>query len=283
MKTIITEPNDPIKNNHPLMTIMHSLQRIVFSRRNAARLLSALALPLFLPPLPAQTPAQSTQLPVPPVKAKPSEPVQDFAGLRRYRKANAELPALAPDENRVVFLGDSITDAWSRHHGEFFAGKPYVNRGISGQTTQQMLIRFRPDVIALKPKVVVILAGINDLAGNTGPVTPEEIEGNLISMVELAKANGIRVVLSSILPADCFPWRKNLPNPTATILSMNAWLKDYAAKNGCVYLDYFSAMADPQNALKAELAGDAVHPNKAGYSVMEPLAEKAIAESLTPR
>ncbi len=207
-------------------------------------------------------------------------PGQDFAGLRRYRDANAELQASAPDENRVVFMGDSITDAWSRHAGEFFIGKPYINRGISGQTTQQMLIRFRPDVIALKPRVVVILAGINDLAGNTGPTTPEEIEGNLTSMVELAKANGIRVVLASVLPANQFPWRPNLANPTDTIQSMNAWLKDYCDKNGCVYLDYHSAMADAEKCLKAELAEDAVHPNKAGYAVMGPLAEKAIAESL---
>ena len=143
-----------------------------------------------------------------------------------------------------------------------------------------MLIRFRPDVIALKPKVVVILAGINDLAENTGPTTPEEIQGNLTSMVELAKANGIRVVLATVLPANRFPWRPNLPDPTATILAMNAWIKDYAAKNGCVHVDYFSAMADPQNTLKAELAEDVVHPNKAGYAVMGPLVEKAIAESL---
>ena len=205
---------------------------------------------------------------------------QDFAGLRRYRQANARLAAPAPGENRVVFMGDSITDAWSDHADEFFAAKPYVNRGISGQTTQQMLLRFRPDVIALKPKVVVILAGINDLAGNSGPTTPEEIERNLTSMAELAHANGIRVVLASILPAKRFPWRPELPNPTATILAMNAWIKDYATKNGCVYLDYFKPMADPQNGLKDELAEDAVHPNKAGYAIMGPLAEKAIAEAL---
>ena len=207
----------------------------------------------------------------------------DFGGLQRYREANAKLAAPAPGENRIVFFGDSITEAWHRYHKEFFIGRPYFDRGISGQTTSQMVIRFRPDVIALKPKVVVILAGINDIAGNTGPATLEDIEGNLTSMVELAKANGIRVVLSSILPADRLPWRRELPNPTEKVLALNAWIKDYAAKSGCVYLDYFSAMADAQNAMKKELQEDAVHPNRAGYDVMEPLAEKAIAEVLAAK
>ncbi len=211
---------------------------------------------------------------------RPAGPVQDFAGLRRYLKANAELPPQAEGGKRVVFMGDSITDAWINNDGEFFSKNPYLDRGISGQTTQQMLIRFRPDVIALKPRVVVILAGINDLAGNTGPATPEEIEGNLTSMVELAQANGIRVVLCSLLPADRFPWRPNLPDPTDTILKMNAWIKNCAAKKGCVYLDYYSALVDERKALKAGLAEDAVHPNRAGYAVMRPLAEKAIAEAL---
>ena len=207
----------------------------------------------------------------------------DFAGFHRYREANAKLPPPAAGENRVVFFGDSITEAWNRYHPEFFTGRPYFDRGISGQTTSQMVIRFRPDVIALKPKVVVILAGINDIAGNTGPITLEEIEGNLTSIVELAKANGIRVVLSSILPADRLPWRPELPNPTEKILALNAWLKDYAAKNDCVYLDYFSALTDGQNAMRKELQEDAVHPNRAGYDVMEPLAEKAIAAALATK
>ena len=249
----------------------------MFSKSNQMRLLCALLFSSFPAPLPAQTLVQATN---PPAKAKPSARVQDFAGLRRYREANAKLSVPAPGENRVVFFGDSITEAWSRYHQEFFTNRPYFNRGISGQTTSQMVIRFRPDVIALKPKVVVILAGINDIAGNTGPATLEDIEGNLTSMVELAKANGIRVVLCSILPADRLPWRLELPNPTETVLTLNAWLKDYAAKNGCVYLDYFSAMADAQNAMKTELQEDAVHPNRAGYAVMEPLAEKAVAEAV---
>ena len=180
-------------------------------------------------------------------------------------------------------MGDSITDAWGRIYHGFFPGKPYVNRGISGQTTPQMLIRFRPDVIALKPKVVVILAGTNDLAGNTGPTTSEEILGNLISMAELAKANGIRVVLASVLPAIDYPWRPEHPNPSDKIIALNAMIKDYATKNGLVYLDYFSALADERNGLRKEYAQDAVHPNQAGYDVMAPLAENAIEQALRGR
>lgn len=234
--------------------------------------------------LSAQTPVSVTNQPAPAVtnRTATSRPM-DFAGLRRYREANAKLAAPAPGENRIVFFGDSITEAWHRYHKEFFTGRPYFDRGISGQTTSQMVIRFRPDVIALKPKVVVILAGINDIAGNTGPATLDDIEGNLTSIVELAKANGIRVVLSSVLPADRLPWRRELPNPTEKVLALNAWLKDYAAKNGCVYLDYFSAMVDAQSAMKKELQEDAVHPNRAGYDVMEPLAEKAVAEALAAK
>jgi lysophospholipase L1-like esterase len=210
-------------------------------------------------------------------------PGQDWAGLRRYRQANAQLPPPAEGENRVVFMGDSITDAWGRKYHGFFPGQPYVNRGISGQTTPQMLIRFRPDVIALKPKVVVILAGTNDLAGNTGPMTLEEILGNLISMAELAKANGIRVVLASVLPAIDYPWRPEHPNPSDKIIALNAMIKDSAAKNNFVYLDYFSALVDERNGLKKEFAEDAVHPNQAGYDVMGPLAGKAIEQALQGR
>jgi lysophospholipase L1-like esterase len=227
--------------------------------------------------------ATPTNAPPTPRPAGGQAPSQDWAGLRRYRQENAQLPPPAEDENRVVFMGDSITDAWGRRYHGFFPGKPYVNRGISGQTTPQMLIRFRPDVIALKPKVVVILAGTNDLAGNTGPMTPEEILGNLISMAELAKANGIRVVLASVLPANDYPWRPEHPNPSDRIIALNAMLKDYATKNGLVYLDYFSALVDDRNGLKKEYAQDAVHPNQAGYDVMGPLAEKAIQEALRGR
>ncbi len=222
----------------------------------------------------------------PPPGPRPSgaqAPSPDWANLRRYRQENAQLPPPAEGENRVVFMGDSITDAWGRKYQGFFPGKPYVNRGIGGQTTPQMLIRFRPDVIALKPKVVVILAGTNDLAGNTGPMTPEEILGNLISMAELARANDIRVVLASVLPAIDYPWRPEHPNPSEKIIALNAMIKDYAAKNGLIYLDYFSALADERNGLKSEYAQDAVHPNQAGYDVMGPLAEKAIMQALAAR
>ena len=203
----------------------------------------------------------------------------DWAGLNRYRDDNAKLGSPAPGENRVVFMGDSITDAWGRGAGKFFPGKPYINRGISGQTTPQMLVRFRPDVIALKPKAVVILAGTNDVAGNTGPMTPEETEANIQSMVELAKANHIRVILASILPAYEFPWKRGL-EPAGKIAALNAWIKEYAARNGFAYLDYYSAMVDERQGLKAELTSDGVHPNTAGYAIMEPLAAKTIASAM---
>jgi len=206
--------------------------------------------------------------------------LKDWPDLARYRDANSQVPAPAPKEDRVVFMGDSITDSWGSKYGRFFPGKPYVNRGISGQTTPQMLIRFRPDVIALRPKVVVILAGTNDIAGNTGPTTLEAIEGNLVSMAELAKANGIRVVLASLLPV-CDYIRPQTPRrPTEKITAVNAWMKDYAAKNGFIYLDYYSAMLDDQKMFKQELTYDGLHPNDAGYEVMAPLAEKAIAAAL---
>jgi len=207
---------------------------------------------------------------------------QDWPDLARYHQENAKLPSPAPGENRVVFLGDSITDAWINDPAGFFPGKPYLDRGISGQTTPQMLVRFRADVIALKPKVVVILAGTNDIAGNTGPTTPEAIEDNFMSMAELARANGIRVVLASILPAYDYPWRPGL-HPDHKIPPLNAWLKDYCGREGFVYLDYFSAMADQRNGLRPELSADGVHPNKAGYAIMTPLAEKAIAEALAQK
>lgn len=205
----------------------------------------------------------------------------DWPNFARYKDANAALAPPAAGENRVVFFGDSITEGWDRQ-GAFFPGKPYVNRGISGQTTPQMLVRFRQDVVALKPKVVVILAGTNDIAGNTGPATPAMIEDNIASMAEIAVANGIRVVLASILPAFDYPWRPGL-QPVPKIDAVNAWMKEYAKANRLVYLDYFSAMADARRGLKAELGADGVHPNKAGYDVMAPLAERAIADALQVR
>ncbi len=214
--------------------------------------------------------------------------LHDWPNLARYAEANATLAPPAKFELRVVFMGDSITDAWiSPEFGGFFAGKPYVDHGISGQTTPQMLIRFRPDVIALQPKVVVILAGTNDIAGNTGPMTLEQIEANLVSMAELAKANKIRVVLASVLPVSNYghdrqgnPLDMRINRPPERILTLNAWIKKYAATNRHTYLDYFSAMVDPQGMLQQDLSEDGLHPNAKGYAVMSPLAEQAIRIAL---
>jgi len=203
----------------------------------------------------------------------------DWPYLERYRTENAALPAPRSGENRVVFMGNSITEGWQKYFATMFPDKPYVNRGIGGQTTPQMLVRFRQDVIALKPAVVVILAGTNDIAGNTGPSTLEMIEDNLASMAELAQANGIRVVLSSVLPVYDYPWKPGL-EPAQKIVSLNAWMKQYAASHGAVYLDYHTPMADERQGMRADLASDGVHPNEAGYRIMAPLAERAIAEAL---
>jgi acyl-CoA thioesterase-1 len=200
----------------------------------------------------------------------------DWANLARYRAANAALEPAGP--GRVVFMGNSITEAWARYFPTHFAGKEYIGRGISGQTTPQMLVRFRQDVVALKPKVVVILAGTNDIAGNTGPSTVEMIQDNIASMAEIAKANGIRVVLASVLPVDDYPWRRGL-DPGPKIMAINAWVKQYAADHGAVYLDLHSAMKNERNGTRAELASDGVHPNEAGYLVMAPLTERAIANA----
>ena len=204
----------------------------------------------------------------------------DWENLAKYRDDNARLSPPAKNENRVVFMGNSITEGW--HLATMFPGKPYVNRGISGQTTPQMLVRFRPDVVALKPKVVVILAGTNDIAGNTGPSTIEMIEDNIASMAEIAKANGIKVVLSSILPVYDYPWKPGL-QPAPKIIAINKWMKDYAAKHGHVYLDYHSATSDSRGGMRPELASDGVHPTEAGYRVMTPLAQAAIEKALRAR
>ncbi len=203
----------------------------------------------------------------------------DWPNLAKYRDANASLPAPTPHENRVVFYGNSITEGWAHLFPAMFPGKPYIGRGISGQTTPQMLVRFHQDVVALRPKVVVILAGTNDIAGNTGPSTIEMIEGNLEAMTEIAKAHGIRVVLSSVLPVYDYPWRQGL-EPAPKIVALNKWMKAYAARTGEVYLDYHSAMADGRQGLPSNLASDGVHPTEAGYRIMAPLAEKAIAKAL---
>ena len=216
--------------------------------------------------------------------------LKDWPALARYREENQKTAPPLKNEQRVVFMGDSITDSWDNQtNGGFFPGKPYVNRGISGQTTPQMLIRFRRDVIELKPKAVVILAGTNDLAGNTGPTTLEAIQDNLRSMAELATANGIRVVFASLLPVSDYEMRDGKPivqtvrRPPAQILALNKWMKDYAAANHHGYLDYFSAMVDEKGFLKDELSNDGLHPNPQGYAVMNPLAEAAVAASLKRR
>jgi lysophospholipase L1-like esterase len=196
----------------------------------------------------------------------------DWPNLAKYRDSNA---VLASGENRVVFMGNSITEGWK----PFFPGKPYLNRGISGQTTPQMLVRFRQDVIALRPSVVVILAGTNDLAGNTGPSTLEMIEDNLASMADLARMHGIRVVLCSVLPVYDYPWKPGLA-PAPKIVTLNAWMKRYADSTGSVYVDYHSAMRDERQGMRADLASDGVHPNEAGYRIMVPLVEAGIAEAL---
>jgi len=213
--------------------------------------------------------------------------LRDWSNLARYREANRTLTAPATSGARVVFMGDSITDAWQQpRYGGFFPGKPYVDRGISGQTTPQMLVRFRPDVIELEPKAVVILAGTNDIAGNTGPMTDEEIEGNLASMSELAHANRIRVVLASVTPVSAYHVAsasavpQTTARPMARIHALNDWMKAYAAAHGDVYLDYFSAMTDPSGLLRAELSEDDLHPNAKGYAIMAPLAEAAIVKAL---
>jgi lysophospholipase L1-like esterase len=203
----------------------------------------------------------------------------DWANLQRFEAENAQLGTPKASENRIVFMGNSITQGWGDKNPEFFAGKSYVNRGIGGQTTPQMLLRFRPDVINLKPKVVVILAGTNDIAGNTGPTSEETIVGNLISMAQLAQVNGIKVVISSIIPVYDYPWKRGL-NPADKIAAINKRLKSYAQSNGMIYLDYYAAMVDERKGLKDALTYDGVHPNKDGYLVMGPLAEKAIQAAL---
>jgi lysophospholipase L1-like esterase len=205
--------------------------------------------------------------------------LRDWPNLARYAQADSQLSAAKKGERRAVFLGDSITDGWNL--AEYFPGKPYVNRGISGQTTPQMLIRLRPDVINLQPKAMAILAGTNDLAGNTGPMTLGMIEDNLSSIAELARAHSIRVVLASLLPVSDYGKEKQTEKrPPEKIKELNAWIKKYCQQHGLVYLDYYSHMVDAKGMLPAELSEDGLHPNAAGYKVMAPLAEKAVQQAL---
>jgi lysophospholipase L1-like esterase len=237
-------------------------------------------------PTPSDKPCDCDQLTT--KLASSQKTLQDWPAIARYHDANSSIQPPTKDEKRAVFMGDSITDIWAQPQmGGFFPGKPYIDRGISGQTTPQMLIRFRPDVIALQPKVVVILAGTNDLAGNTGPMTLDQIEGNLQSMDELAHANKIRVVLASVMPVSNYghdregkPVDMRIKRQPEKILELNTWIKKYAAAHGDIYLDYFSATVDEHGLLKAEISEDGLHPNAKGYAVMAPLAETAIAQAL---
>ena len=249
------------------------------------------AIVLAIPTTHAQTPAASdascdcTQLST--KLASQQKTLADWPNIARYHEANASIQPPAKTEKRVVFMGDSITDGWQQpQYGGFFPGKPYIDRGISGQTTPQMLIRFQPDVIALHPQAVVILAGTNDLAGNTGPMTLEQIEANFVSMDELAHANKIRVVLASVLSVSNYghdrdgkPVDMRIKREPAKIIELNAWIKKYAAEHGDIYLDYFSSTVDEHGLFKAEISDDGLHPNAKGYAIMGPLAEQAIQQA----
>ena len=247
----------------------------------------------------------SGQQPAPPATATPPVPtgpeiaaalksllandarLRDWANLGRYREQNRALGRPAAGESRVVFMGDSITDSWPQERfGDFFArNQSYLGRGISGQTTPQMLIRFRPDVVDLQPRAVVILAGTNDIAGNTGPMSNDDIQGNIMSMAELARAHKIRVILSSILPTSNYHvGPSGIPQtqarPMERIRAINDWMKKYAAAEGHLYLDYLSAMLDQSGLLRTELSADDLHPNAQGYAIMAPLADAAIKQAL---
>ena len=214
--------------------------------------------------------------------AVPDSPQAVWANLKKFHDEDVALGLPAAGEKRVVFMGDSITEGWA-HFGvppqPPVAEKDYVNRGISGQTTPQMVVRFQQDVIDLKPAVVVILAGINDIAGNTGDMTPEQTEGNLAAMAEQAQAHGIKVVMCSILPAFDFPWRPGR-EPAPKVVAINTWMKAYAAEHGHVYVDYYTAMADERGGLPKTLSSDGVHPTPAGYAVMQPLVDAGVVKAL---
>ncbi len=205
--------------------------------------------------------------------------LNDWAQLSFYQQANAKLSLPTKHERRIIFFGDSITELWNLI--TYFQNRPYINRGISGQTTPQMLIRFRPDVIALKPQVVLVLAGTNDIGGNTGPMTLSMIEDNYASIAELAQANHIKVIFASVLPIhDYSSVKQSQGRPPAKIRALNDWLQRYCLDHQHIYLDYYSRMLDQKGMLKAELSDDGLHPNSRGYAVMAPLAEAAIQQAL---
>ncbi len=235
-----------------------------------------LALALLMATLGANAQTDSTRKQ--PEQPKPWE-TADWANRKRYQADNEKFGTFKPGQKGVIFMGDSITDVWITNDSSFWSSNPFLDRGISGQTTTQMLVRFRPDVIDLKPSVVVILAGINDIAQNNGPISIQDVFGNLQSMAILAKEAGIKVVLCSVLPANHFPWRSEIV-PTDKVGELNALLKAYAQKNNIVYLDYYSKMADDQRGLPKNLATDGIHPTLEGYRIMEPMVQTAIAEAL---
>ena len=204
----------------------------------------------------------------------------DWANLARYEDYNLKVGLPKKDERRVVFMGDSITEEWSNLYPEYFTEKGYINRGIGGQTTPQMLIRFKPDVVDLKPEIVVVLAGTNDIAGNTGPSNAKMITDNIFSMAEIAKAYQMKVVLSSILPVYEYDWAREIKDPPSTIQAVNDALKQYASNYGLIYLDYFSSMVDERQGLNSDYTSDGVHPNESGYILMSSLAEEVLSELL---
>ena len=244
-------------------------------------------LPLLLVMLPRLMPAQLVEDYKPPrtncclagTAKTLSDALQDWNQLSRYHAANEELKKQPADRKRVVFMGDSITDGWRL--AQQFPGKPYINRGISGQTTPQMLVRMFPDVIALQPAAMIVLAGTNDIAQNTGPATLKMIADNLQAMTELAQLHGIKVILCSVMPISDYTQRKqSIQRPPEDILKLNAWMKEYAAKAGAIYADYFTAVADEKGMLKDGFSGDGLHPNPKGYELMAPVAEAAIQKAL---
>lgn len=203
----------------------------------------------------------------------------EFANFKKYAQQNASLTSTKANADRVVFMGNSITEGWINARPSFFETNPYIDRGISGQTTSQMLLRFRRDVIDLHPKVVVFLAGINDIAENTGPIALKDVYGNIISMVELAQSNNIQPVICSVLPSNNFPWRPSI-KPADKVIELNKMLLAYADKNNIVYVDYYKAMVNDQKGLSPDLAEDGVHPTSKGYAIMEPLVVKGIQKAL---
>jgi lysophospholipase L1-like esterase len=246
----------------------------------ATVLLASLAAAQTTTPAPSTVPVVDDAARMKTALDRATRTLQDWPNLNRYRAENAKIAAPEAGEERVVFMGDSITDNWGRRYGKFFPGKPYINRGISGQTTPQMLLRFRADVIALQPKAVVILAGTNDISSNTGPSTLEMIEDNLASMNELAQANRIKVIFSAVMPTCDYIQNQSTRRPNSKIIELNKWIQQYAATHNAAYLDYYTPMLDDQGALKKEITMDGLHPNDAGYELIGPIAQKAIDAAL---